>query len=305
MLCSHNDDNKYAKFAVSESQSLSLLKLQNITWKDVGELFRSPVHVYGCFLMACSILYYMLGGSLMEASMPDKLGMASTIMETLGLLMLQHKIAGKGNVKGISGMTMGIYAIVYTLRQFLLVPSFTLYELDAWTVETLQFPSIVIVFDVLRSVFITQRKTYDEEQDVLSMKCLVPCCAIMAVVACPRLSPGLAYSVCWSFYVYLDVFALMPQVVMMARGGGKVEAPIAHFVAATAVRWMVDLWFWTYNFDLGPQGYYKGVNISGLIIIGLHVLSLLLIADFMYYYVKSRLMGNSFSDSLNLPVDEV
>lgn len=255
--------------------------------------------------MLGSVVYYSLGGNLMSARMPDKLGMASTIMETLGLLMLQHKIACKGNVKGISGMSIGTYAIVYTLRQFLLVPSFTWYELDSWTVEVLQLPSIVIVFDVLRSVFVTHKKSYDEELDVVSMKCLVPGCVIAAVLVCPRLAPGLLYSICWSIYIYLDVFALMPQVVMMARGGGKVEAPIAHFVAATAVRWMVDLWFWTYNFDLGPQGYYNGWNLSGWIIIVLHVLSLLLIADFMYYYLKARCNGNAFSEDLTLPVDEV
>merc|ERR1719299_901 len=100
----------------------------------------------------------------------------------------------------------------------------------------------------------------------------------LAVLVHPSFSQGFVYSYCWTTYLYLDVIALVPQVVMMARGGGKVEAPIAHFVAATALRWGVDLSFWYYSFDLGPQGYYGKFNYSGWIIVVVHVLSLVFVA---------------------------
>merc|ERR1719498_1272365 len=51
-----------------------------------------------------------------------------------------------------------------------------------------------------------------------------------------------SYSLVWSSCLYMDVMALMPQVVMMSRSGGKIEAPIAHFVAATFFSRMEDLW---------------------------------------------------------------
>merc|ERR1719162_958806 len=117
---------------------------------------------------------------------------------------------------------------------------------------------------------------------------LVPGCLVAAALVHPSLQQGALYSFGWTSYLYLDVLALLPQVVMMAKGGGKIEAPIAHFVAATALSRMVDLEYWFFEFDLGPQGYWNGFNYSGWLIVIVHVLSLLLVADFMYYYLKAR-----------------
>merc|ERR1719198_1395132 len=110
----------------------------------------------------------------------------------------------------------------------------------------------------------------------------------------------MAYSYVWTSYLYMDALALVPQIVMMARGGGKVEAPIAHFVAATAFRWLMDMWFWYFSFDLGPQGYWGSFNYSGWLIVVVHMLSTVLVADFMYYYIKAHLSGSALSDHLAL-----
>merc|ERR1719222_1532554 len=103
----------------------------------------------------------------------------------------------------------------------------------------------------------------------------------------------------------MDVFALLPQVVMMARGGGKVEAPIAHFVAATTLSRLADLWFWYFAWDVGPQGYMFGVNFSGILIVFLQIVGIALIADFMYYYMRARIAGGRFTDDLVLPEDDM
>merc|ERR1719265_1595313 len=93
----------------------------------------------------------------------------------------------------------------------------------------------------------------------------------------------------WSSCLYMDILALLPQVIMMARGGGKVEAPIAHFVAATFVSRIEDLSdsLLFFGKSLRPDEYF-----SYYTIIFFQVLHLLLVADFMYYYVKARASGS-------------
>merc|ERR1719379_3145651 len=159
---------------------------------------------------------------------------------------------------------------------------------------------MMLAFNILYSIFKTHKDTYQEELDVLSIRYIVPACVGLAIVLHPHFQQGELHSFLWTSYLYMDVFSLLPQIVMMAKSGGKIEAPIAHFVAATAIRWMIDLCFWYFDFNLGPQGYYKGVNLSGILIVAFPLLSLCLVADFMYYYIKARISGSKLSDALDV-----
>merc|ERR1719235_2822069 len=179
------------------------------------------------------------------------------------------------------------------------MPEYT-WLVDGWACEVLRLPSIFIVFDICHSVFTARRSTYQEELDILRFEYLVPACIALAFVLHPHMVEGEWYSFLWTSYLYFDVCSLLPQVVMMARSGGKIQAPIAHFVAATALRWVIDLCFWFVDFDLGPQGWCNGINISGWLIVAFHILSLCLVADFMYYYIKARLSGSKLSDDLDV-----
>merc|ERR1719487_2831593 len=290
-----DNDNKYAK--------CNGLSLRDINSKDVAALMRSPFQIYLCFFMAGTVIYYLLGGNLMQADAADLLGYVSTILETLGLLVLQYKIKAQGSVKGISGMTMAMYAIVFVSRQYLLIPAQSWLFIDGWAVEVLQLPSMLIAFNILYSIFKVHKDTYQEEFDVLNIKYIVPSCVALAMVLHPHFAQGEWHSFLWTSYLYLDVCSLLPQVVMMAKSGGKVEAPIAHFVAATALRWVIDLWFWYFDFDLGPQGWYKGINLSGWLIVFFHIVSLCLVADFMYYYIKARLSGSKLNSDVDVGAD--
>lgn len=307
------DDDKYAKPMRSMTtqntfskctDTLGALDFRNLTSKDFAVLLRNPFQLYIVFLMAGSVIYQILGGNFKAINTVDLLGYVSTVGEGFGLLSLRHKIECKGSVAGISGMTVGMYALTYTLRLWELFPREG--SLDQWVTEVLAVASLLLVLDILRFVFVTYRNTYQEDLDVLKMSYLVIGSLVMAGLVHPFFREGFAYSFSWTFGFYLDVMALMPQVVMMAKGSGKVEAPIAHFVAATTLSRLVDLWWWSVlGIDLGPQGYIHGVNYSGWLIVGVHILSLLLVIDFMYYYVKARFAGSGLSEDLAIPLDSM
>lgn len=306
------DDNKYGKkhTALEEAASkgcqawgaMSLRAL--LTRKGAAALLGNPFQLYVAFLVVGFVVYNRIGGSFSDAKTVDQFAFISTIAESLGLISLRLKIQNQGSVAGISGSTLGMYALIYTIRQIVLLPPFTWNAIDSWATEALQVPSLLMVFGVLRSVLVTYRKSYQEDLDVLGMKHLVPACLVLAALIRPSCREGFGYSLFWGSYVYLDVLALLPQVVMMAQGGGKVLAPISHFVAATTLSRVVDLWFWFYEFDaLIPQlnFYLPGnANYSACLIVFLHVVSLVLVADFMYYYLKARFSGSSFSDDCDI-----
>lgn len=306
-----SDDNKYAKNtgkAVNPNglskykEALSVFE-NGINCQQLKAFFQDSFVLYSCYLMLGTWLYHHLGGSFSLASREELMGYASAVAEAFGLLVLRRKIQSSESVKGVSGMTMVMYAVVYAVRELVLLPGMS--TVDEWAVQILSFTSLVIVLDILKSVFVRYRSSYQEELDVLRAKWLIPSCIVFAAVLHPSLEEGPWFSFFWTSCLYLDVMALMPQIIMMERGAGKVSAPICHFVAATAVSRMVDLWFWLFNFQLVGDYMPGEFHFSGWLIIFFHVLHLLLVADFMYYYVKARLSGSSFSEDLSLPTIEV
>jgi len=309
------DDNKYAKSkgtaggpdALSKYQEALSLVQAGITCEQAKAIFQDSFVLYTCYVMLGTCLYHHFGGSFLHASKEDLLAYASAVAEAFGLLMLRRKTQRQQSVKGVSGMTMVMYAVVYAVRELVLLPD--IYKagnsVDDWAVQILSFTSFFIVLDILRSVFCTYRSSYQEDLDILKAKWLIPSCVILAAILHPGFEEGPWFSFMWTSCLYLDVMALMPQIIMMDRAADKVSAPICHFVAATAVSRMVDLWFWLYNFQLVGDYQPGEFHFSGLLIIFFHCLHLLLVADFMYYYMKARLSGQSFSEDLSLPTVEV
>merc|ERR550537_112217 len=152
----------------------------------------------------------------------------------------------------------------------------------------------------MKSVFWTHKSTYDSDKDILKVQYIIPGCFLMALVVRPHFHTWTHfYGYIWGSCLYMDVLALMPQVVMMAQGGGKVSAPIAHFVAATFVSRIGDL----YDSLFYETSIQKTDPFAYWMVVVLQSLHLLLVADFMYYYIKARSMAHGLVDEVKLMDD--
>lgn len=298
----YNDD-KYAKadaqktWLMHPAVSQPLEKSQN-----AGLFFRNPWKMYAGCLLSVMAVYHLSGGNVFRLAIEDMIGVFSCILETMGLISIAFKIQKNGSVAGISGNAMILFFLSYVLREgeTLLTSQFIHLSRDGALLEALQIMSLPVLGTVLWAIFKTHRSTYQESLDVLKTPYLVIACMVVAIFIRPNFSQGRIYSYSWTASFYVDVLALLPQVVMMAYDTEKIKAPVANFVAATAFSRLVDLWFWYYRFDLGPQGYIWGFNYSGWLIVFLHVVSLAIVGDFLYYYLRARLAGKAFTDDLSL-----
>lgn len=252
------------------------------------------------------VFYTILGGRMWNCTTIELIGYCSTLAEGLGLLSLRMQITKNGGVKGISGRSVSMFAITYTVRLWQMWPRSTRRLLDSFAVEVLSLASLLLVLEILVCVFWTYRKSYQEDIDVLKVRYLVPLCFVASMLIHPSFRRGFFYSYFWTLGFYLDIVALLPQVVMMAKGGGKIEAPISNFVAATTLSRSIDLYWWmNRGLDLGPQGFLFGFNFSGYLIVVIHIFGLVLAADFMYYYLKARVSGSNLSEDLVLPQEDL
>jgi len=285
---------------------LAILPCNICFTKAFVEFLKNPLKVYTCYLGFIGIFYLVQCDG--TTAWEDFIGHNSCVLEAYGLISIYRKIQSHRSVMGISGNSLIMFAISYGLRQSEAFVMSSRYRLTkrAVVLETLQFASIPLVLMIIRAVFTTYRESYQESLDKLKVKYLLPGCVALALILTPRFKQGQVYSYCWTVSFYVDVLALLPQVVMMTFSPEKkVAVPIANFVAATTISRVVDLQFWYLHFDLGPQGWWGNFNYSGYIIVGFHVLSLLLVADFMYFYLRARCSAYQGEDKqavVNAPV---
>jgi len=104
-----------------------------------------------------------------------------------------------------------------------------------------------------------------------------------------------------AFELYIDMFALVPQVVMMGTQSIPVQSPVAHYVVAIAISRMMDLWYWCHEFGVFTKGL-RHVSYSGYFIMFLHVVNLAIVSDFFYYYCKNVVGKLSFNEDVALDV---
>eukprot|EP00746_Dinoflagellata_sp_MGD_P080092 gnl/MRDRNA2_/MRDRNA2_32013_c0_seq1.p1 gnl/MRDRNA2_/MRDRNA2_32013_c0~~gnl/MRDRNA2_/MRDRNA2_32013_c0_seq1.p1 ORF type:complete len:314 (+),score=55.55 gnl/MRDRNA2_/MRDRNA2_32013_c0_seq1:96-1037(+) len=277
-----NSDEKYDKFDASVSHIPQICKKYHKAFKLLNDFLTTPAFSLICIVLAMGYFYvFVVGGALDSENI---MKFASANLEVLGLLILRHKILLCKSVNGVSGMSMLMYAAVYFSRVGLFLPYA---KKEKWGLEDLDLDSLYgalsffLVLNILKSIFATYRITYQDDLDTLKATYLIPGCFMLSMLIHPEFNLPGAMNFFWGATLYMDVLALMPQVVMMANGGGKVEAPIAHFVAATAVSRSADVMDSVMNFPLNHW--------SDWGVIFVQTVHLLLVADFMYYYMKARL----------------
>lgn len=272
--------NKFQSY--KEAQNLFSLQALKLSSFVMGNAFFACL----CALaVGCVILLLTIVGAFSsehrDSSVIPWIVAVSQVAEMAGLFSLRLKIKRQGSVKGVSGMTIIMYSLVYAIRAKLVFPYG---GRSSWAEAVPCFLSLLVVLDTAKCIFWTYHSSYQQEQDVLRVKYLIPGCLLLAGVLHPVLpNEGAFNTFIWTTELYLDVLALMPQVVMMSRGDGRVEAPIAHFVAATALARAVDLsiWFWSYSAFVE---YY-----SCVMVMFWQCVMLLLITDFLYLYLKARI----------------
>jgi len=296
------DDDKYAKFQSAKHTPEAFKKYGSAFGFTKDMFIQNPTFVgFACFVFLSGAAYISAGR---DVNLDQAGRFASSNFEILGLLLLRHKIRMRESAAGISGMTIIMYTLVYGQRIMLSLP-------DSWNFEwkDLDFDasfgsiSFLLVLDILKSVWFTHRSSYQSELDVLKVQYLVPGCYFLALLVRPHFLGWTAfYGYCWSSCMYMDALALMPQVVMMAQGSeGKVEAPIAHFVAATFLSRVDDLWdtlvFETSAWNNNAWSYWT--------VVAMQSVHLLLVADFMYYWIKARAHKCTLVEDVKLIADDV
>jgi len=160
--------------------------------------------------------------------------------------------------------------------------------------------SLLLVLWLLASAY-SEGSTAKRREESGTTLPLVPvilgACIAVALVMHGDMNSRPLFDSTWLAGLLLDCVAVAPQLQLIARSKGRVDALTSHFMAAMALSRVCALvFFWEAWYDITCVPYVADVNHTMWTIFVAHLVHFALIADFGYYYVKAALthgLGNS------------
>lgn len=225
--------------------------------------------------------------------------------QLIGVVSLFLKMKATKTGMGISSQSLGLYMVSLFCR----VVTTSIYDGylpvdrsgDFW-VQIVDACSFVVVAAMLYMVNKTYVHSNDEEHDVFAVKPILLGCLVAALFFRADLNRDDLFDVMWAFGMNLEVFQMMPQLYMMTKAGGFVENTTAHYVVNIFIACLCRFAFWIYALPLCPEltetGFFMDMNMGGYHILGAHILEILVMLDFMYYFVLATFKGEK---SMHLP----
>merc|ERR1719473_156076 len=225
--------------------------------------------------------------------------------QTLGYFLLVHKMKSHKSAAGVSSKTLQMYVLMYLFRLNSTLVKNGYLPVDStgdWAYQAFDITSLMLVFHALFCVHKRYKDTYNDQADSLPIWNAVPALALLATVLHGDLNHNWYFDTVWTFSMYLDTIAMLPQLWLLVRKGGGVEALTSHYVALIFFSRFLTFSFWYTGFpELAPED--GGFNKMGWLLCGCHALQVLLSIDFMYHYMMwgACTKGNS-EGGMVLPV---
>ncbi|XP_072748772.1 ER lumen protein-retaining receptor [Anoplolepis gracilipes] len=192
----------------------------------------------------------------------------------LAIIVLLLKIWKTRSCAGISGKSQILFAIVYTTRYLDLFTTF----ISAYNT----FMKIVFIVASLATVFLMYVKfkaTYDHNHDTFRIEFLVLPALVLALLINHELS---FVEVLWTFSIYLESVAILPQLFLVSKTG-EAESITSHYLFALGSYRGLYLFNWVYR--------YYAEDHYDLIAIVAGLVQTVLYCDFFYLYITKVLKG--------------
>ena len=205
------------------------------------------------------------------------------VAHLLSFVVLLLRLRVHKNAAGLSLKTQELFLLAFVARYLDLFVSFgSVYNT---IMKVIYIGCSALIVYMLRCLE-PWKTTYDRSQDsFLHIKFAVAPCAVLALLIHQEFS---VLEVLWTFSIYLEAVAIVPQLIVLARTQ-DVENLTSNYVFLLGLYRALYLFNWIYR--AATEMYYHHqwiVWISGLVQTALYV-------DFFYYYALSKYHNTKFN----------
>jgi len=250
-----------------------------------------PSHLliaYGVFILSAGAVWHLVAEGEFSSILT-----ISAMVQCLALTFLALKVISTKSASGISARALSLDALAICCRL-----SSTLWlngylPVDAsgdHIYQAFDVCSLCLLVFLLHQILVVRRHTYDVENDSLSILPMVVGALILGFLFHADMNDRKVFDALWMTGLFVSAIAVLPQLWLITRTGGCVEALTSHYIAAMAVsRVMSGMFMWHAREEFSCEPWITGFNHAGWAILGAHLLQMVLTGDFAYYYVKAVL----------------
>lgn len=268
--------------------SVSPQKFSSVSAAALKATTPKPVlAAYTFFLASAALLYFFVAG---EDSFSAVLTVAEMFL-CLSLFLLVAQVVSTNSAAGISARAIGLEAVALCCRlssELWLNGYLPVDESGDWFYQTVDLSALAACIWLLYQVLVAKRESYQQEDDTFPLAPVLVGSFCMAAIFHANMNLRPLFDTLWMTGLFVGTVAVLPQLLLIVRSGGSVEALMSHNIAAMAVgRLMSGVFMWLARHDIMCDPWIDGVNHSLLAILSAHFLHLLLLGDFAYIYVKA------------------
>lgn len=246
---------------------------------------------YSVFAVAALWMYHALA----EQSISSILTM-SVMLQCLSFVLLGLKINNTKSAAGISARTLAMDALSLGCRLSSTVWLNGYLPTDAsgdYLYQMADFGSLCMVGYLLHQVLVVRKATYQVGADYFNAGGLVLGAVVAAALFHPSMNHRPVFDTIWTLGLFVDAVAMVPQLWLIMKTGGTVEAMTGHHIFTMAASRLLSACFWYLaGEDVACDSpWIEGFNHGVWAILAAHAVHFVLLADFLYYYLKAGVSG--------------
>jgi len=254
------------------------------------EAINKNVIMWACFFTVSLFVYFMMSHGDFSFLMTY-----GAMARMFGFGILCVKLFTSQRATGISVKSLQLYCLVFFFRLTSIVrhEGYLPYDKSGdWLYHVIEFMGLFFSGASLFGCMVPYKHTYQAEVDKFGEMNVPPGMGgvylavpilLLAIFVHPNLNSDFVSDVAWTYSMYLESAALVPQLYMFQKQStGVVELITAHFVAALGFGRVMEFLFWIYSHhELAST---NGSRLPGYLALISQFMQLCLMLDFFWYY---------------------
>jgi len=248
------------------------------------------VYLWAGFISASLVVYFLLSGGDFSFLMTY-----GAMARMFGFGILNVKTWKSKRATGVSVKTLQLYCLVFFFRLTSIIrhEGYLPYDKSGdWLYHFIEIMALVFTAGALYGCMVPFKSTYQADLDRFGEFNVPPGYGavylagpilLVAIFIHPALNADFLSDTAWTYAMYLESAALIPQLYMFQKqASGVVELLTAHFVAALGFGRLMEFFFWIYSYhELASS---TGSRLPGYLALLSQFLQLVLMVDFFWYY---------------------
>jgi len=252
--------------------------------------------IWGGFVVTVIVIFWMFSSGDFSFLLT-----LSSLVSMFSFLMVAVAIQSNQSVAGVSLAMMECYILVFFCRLCAIVPYEGYLPFDKsgdWLYQVCEAFGLCLAGSIVYSCRALYPRTHSADTDTLNHLYLIGPAAAIALILHPHLNNSLPTDIAWAFALYLESVTVLPQLFMFMKEG-KAQTHTVHFLAAQALSRLMSFIFWASSFSelSDPNHYIK--KFVGNWVVGIQLIQLLIMGDFIYHYVRCIQKGIPVSELLS------